>query len=451
MQVDGAPITTDSLSGVATPSYRIPPEIIAKVIRELLPAKIGYATLMEERLEVLLTATSICQYWRYAALDHATLWSVVPVDRKRLGELFLQRSRNAPLSITFVANPGSCSPHQAMVLLLPHVQRVRKVQLRAPIPPLTEFLSALNLYLNGAQLEEISIKVDSKVGRFHGNETSKVVLDLILEHAPTLKALRLDIFQCRFPANQLMQLSNLSHLELLSTTHDIRDVSSLLTSLTNLASIKIRANTFGTRERFTDRIVPQSTLRHIHLQFPYHPTNCVLDTLKIQTGVHLECDILDGGSSTPLPLPSEFFENTSGTEELRIAPRLYTGSGPNGSFCFSGDALACGIQPPIEDLSHLTKLVVDGSVYRQFLEDIVGSAPRLLSIGFICCEVIEPRTTDPLQKRLCSLVDVDPFTRDIGEEYPMGPNGEYCDGTGVSGTLEGERLEEFRSLLGNRS
>ena len=192
MDVDDTVMATDPPKRTATPSHRIPPEIVAKIIHGLLPAKIDYGPLIQKRLEVLLTATSICRYWRHAAIDHATLWSVVPIDRKSLGELFLQRSRNAPLLITFEVNTRRCCPaHQAMVLLLPHMQRVKKVQFRAPAPVLNDIFSTLNLYGNGAQLEEISIKVDQSPG----DEKYKAVLDLLLKHASTLKVLRLEVFK----------------------------------------------------------------------------------------------------------------------------------------------------------------------------------------------------------------------------------------------------------------
>jgi len=453
MDVDDAVIMTDALNGIVTPSHRIPPEIVAKIIHELLPEKVDYGPLVQKRIEVLLTATSICRYWRHAALDYATLWSVVPIDRKSLGGLFLQRSRNATLLITFEVNTRRCCPaHQAMVLLLPYIQRVKKVQFRAPVPVLNDIFSALNLYGNGAQLVEISLKVD----RFPGDEKYRAILDLLLEHAPTLKVLRLDVSKCRSPAHKLRQFSHLSHLELL-TTHDINDISPLLTSLPTLTSIKIHASALGTREddrRPPTRIVPQANLRHIHLQIMCYPPNPVLDSLKVQTGVHLECEIL--GSLFPsiqstrcLPLPSESFENTLGIEELRIAIPSYSGSGPNGSFRING--IMGAFLPPIEDFSHLRKLVVEGTIEWRSLEHVVGSAPRLVSVGFINCTVVESRAVTPPPKRLRSPVDTDTFVELIGGKRRVDADGgDHTSSITVNGTLEGERLEEFRSLLGSR-
>lgn len=453
MDVDDAAVTTNASNTTVTPSHRIPSEIIVKIIHGLLPAKIDSVHPIQERLNALLTATSICRYWRYAALDHATLWSVVPIDRKTLGVLFLQRSRDAPLLIAFEVNTRKCCPaHQAMVSLLPHMQRVKKFQVRAPIPVLNEVLSTLNRFGRGGQLEEMNVRVDecpSDVER-------KATVDLLLEHASTLKVLRLDVFKCRFPAHQLQQFPHLSHLELLSS-HDIHDVSSLLTSFPTLTSIKVRVKApLGRHEsgrRHRDRIVPQPNLRHIHLQIECDPPNRVVDALKIQTGVHLECELVAppflriDEPTRFLPLSSELFENTSNIEEMRISISSYSGSGPNGSFCINGVIIG-RFQPPIEDFSHLRKLVVDGALEQRSLEDVVGSAPRLVSVVFINCVVIKTQGTDLdfSSKVQHSSVDAAGFVKVIGDARRVGADACNYGDIMVNGTLEGKLLEEFRSL-----
>lgn len=460
MRLDNLTMTTDGPSSVVAPSHRIPPEIVAKIIQELLPAWIDYGPSIKERLVVLSTATSICQYWRYAALEHASLWSIVPIDRKSVGELFLRRSRNAPLFITFEVNTWRCSPaHQAMVSLLPHMQRVKKVQLRAPAPVLDDIFSTLNRYGYGAQLEEISIRADGSPS----DEKCRTTSDLLLGHASTLKVLRLDVFKCRFPTQELRQFLRLSHLELLST-HDIRDVSSLLTSLPALASIKIRVTALGKHEdnrQHLGRIVPQVNLRHIHLQITCYPPDRVLDALKIQTGVHLECEIIGhrffstGERAGFLPLRSEFFENTSHIEELRINPPTYSGSGPNGSFHVNGvPQWPTGwMWPPIEDFSHLRKLVASDTIEWRFLKDVVRSAPQLVSVIFVDCTVTKSGMIGAPAKGSpsCNPVDADTFVKVTGEKRRGGVDVGDDNSAVVNGTLEGARLEEFKSLFRNCS
>ena len=458
--VDDLAITADGPSGTVPPAHRIPPEIVAKIIHELLPAKVDYEPGIRKRLEALSVATSICRYWRFAALDHAFLWSVVPMDCKNLAELYLQRSRNAPLFITLEEDQRRRPVHQAMVSLLPHMQRVKKVQFHAPVPVLNEIFSTLNRFVSGAQLEEINIRVDG----FPGDEKCGAVLDLLLKHAQTTRVLRLTDFKNRFPpqdhrfphprfpTHQLREFFQLSHLELLPL-NDVRDVSFLFTSLPALTSIKIRVTaleTHGDDRRPKDRIVPQANLRKIHLQIVCSPPSRVLGALKIPTGVHLECEIFGPYPTNtneqilPLHLPSEFFENASHIEELQIAPPLCFGSGPNGSFSID-EAPVAGLQPPIDDFSHLRKLVVGRRIKQRSLEDLVGLAPQLVSVVFVDCIVIKSREIGPPSKKSHSLAD---FVKAISDERRVGSNVEDGSAIVVNGTLEGEHLKEFRSLFG---
>lgn len=455
MDVDDS-VTTSGLNGIVTLPHRVPPEIVARIIHELLPTKTDYGIQIQKRLDVLLTATSICRYWRYAALDHATLWSVIPIDRRSLGERFLERSRNVSLTVTFEVKTRRCCPaHQAMVSLLPHVQRVEKVHLRAPAAVLNEILSTFNRFMHGAQLKEIGVQAEE----FSGDEKCRFTLDLLLKHAPTLKVLRSGALGRRLPDLKLRQLSHLSHLELLAS-YDIRDVLSLLTSLPALTSTKVRVNAIM-RHADDHRVILQASLRHIRLQIADDYPNRVLDALKIPTGVRLECEIMavplwgfTGGRTRDLTLAPEFFENTSHIEELRISLSSCSGSGSSGSFCIDWVTMS-GFRVPIEDLSLVRKLILDGTVGQRTLEDVVRSTPHLVSVVFIDCEVITyrpvSRVLGTLPKTVPTPVDANAFVKAISEERGAGTNAGVPKNLVVNGTLEGERLEEFRSLLGNPS
>ena len=304
MDVYDPTTTTDALNRTVAPSHRIPPEIFVKIIHELLPVEVDYNPQIQERIDVLLTATGICRYWRCAALDHATLWSVVPPDRMNLGELFLQRPRNVPLSVTFeVKISWKCDPaHQVMVSLLPHMQRVEKVYFHAPGMMLDRAFSTLSQFMHGGQLKEISVQV---LGSY-------------------------------FPKHKLRQLSHLTHLDLLAI-YEIREVLSILTLLPALTSTEIRV--VAGRQNH-DRIALPANIRHIHLRASSLTIACVLDAMKIPPGVHLECIILPvhaglqiSGPARYLSITPEFFETTSHIEELRLSPFSCSSSGPSGSFC----------------------------------------------------------------------------------------------------------------------
>lgn len=455
MDVEDTMTPINGLNGIIPPSHRIPPEIVAKIIRRTLPTKIRYGHPMRGRIKALLVATSICQYWRYAVLDHATLWSVVPIHRKTLGPLYLQRSCNAPLSIVFNAEAqGACSAHQAVVLLLPHVQRVKKVQFFAPSQALNEIFSTLDQY--GAHLDEIGLEVmPAPVG-----EGWTVIFDHLLKHASTLRVLQLDVYEFHFHTHQFQQFPHLARLEL-SGIHDLCDLSHLLTSFPTLTSIKVGLEAIGSHDdyhRLPDQIIPLPNLRHIHLQAGCYPIKVVIDALKIRTGVHLECEIVGcrhgrgAGQARFLPLPSEFLQNTSCIEELSIHESVYfkcCGSGPSGSF-YIGGFFAGKVHRPVEDLSHLRRLAVADVIEQGLLEDIVISAPRLSSLVFNNCVVSKSWAIDRAvegQPSFDVAVDTDTFVKTISEERHTGTKN--LRSVTVHGVLEGERLKKFRSTIIN--
>lgn len=455
MDVDDTPITTDQVN-IVPPPQRIPPETIVSIIQILLPARIDYGSWIQKRLDVLLKVTSICRYWRFAALDHATLWSVVPIDRRSLGEVFLQRSRNAPLLIAYEVNTRRCCPaHQAMVSLLPYMGRVKKIQFRAPAQVLNQIFSNFGAYTSGAQLDEIKIRVDGSPN----GEKSRVALDLLLENASTLKVLQMDSFNCRFPIQKLGRFSRLTQLELLST-HDFHEISPLLTSVPTLTSIKVRVR--GSKKvEDTPCIIPHANLRNIHLQISDRSPDLVLNALKIPSGVHFEFEmtVCVGaiGASRFLPLTPEPYENISQIEELRISiPELhfisttsYSGSGPSGSFCIRG-VFENGYHPPIQDFSHLRKVVVDGSIDLRSLENIITSAPLLVSVDLVDCQIIRSPMTNRRWGAPPIAVGAESLVKVISEGWPVhgGARGNEC--VLVNGTLEGGLLEGCVSVLENR-
>jgi len=87
---------------------------------------------------------------------------------------------------------------------------------------------------------------------------------------------------------------------------------------------------------------------------------------------------------------------------------------------------------------------VDGTIEQQSLKDVVRLAPRLVSVVFVDCAVIKSRPIDHPLKMLSGTVGTDAFVKAINEERRAG---RVDPDAVVNGTLEGERLEEFRSLL----
>jgi hypothetical protein len=431
------------------PAYWIPPEIIAMIIRELLPKNI-YS--VEGRIDALRSATSICRYWRYAALNDASLWSVIPAFKGYLRRQFLQRSRNMPLSVVFHSDAFKPCPAQKMtVSLLPHAQRIKNAMLAVPIRDLNMIFSALERH--GTRLDDILIHLRSPPT----DEEWTTIFGHLSKHAPTLKFLKLKAEES-IPSHQLQRFPCLSHLKLRNNTCDLQALSYLLTSFPTLVSIKlyVQPSVGGPYHPLSDRIVPHPNLRSLHLDVRHYPLKVVLDSLKIRAGVHLQCNIvmnLYEASREPasyLPLPLKFFENTSNVETLTIGGfREFkcSGSGPSGSFCIKATPFVLN-KPPLEDFLSLRKLVVTRDIDQELLEGIVVSAPRLTWLTFDECAVCRSWKFDSAIKKLPRIgghVGVVQFLRAMWTERAKGAK--LFNSITVSGTLEGDHLNTYRSIV----
>ncbi|KAF9783301.1 hypothetical protein BJ322DRAFT_144978 [Thelephora terrestris] len=76
-------------SGCSSITHRLPPEILTKVAYHLVHDK------------SLVSATHVCRYWRYTLLSSPLLWSHIEYENEGRALAFLERSKPAPLSISF--------------------------------------------------------------------------------------------------------------------------------------------------------------------------------------------------------------------------------------------------------------------------------------------------------------------------------------------------------------
>ncbi|KAF8323495.1 uncharacterized protein EI90DRAFT_3130360 [Cantharellus anzutake] len=87
------------------PSFRIPEEILSEIFR------IGYTVAgdicMAEETTYLGTITSVCHHWRQTAIGSAPLWTNIVAEAGDFNpkmRLYLERSREAPLRFTVIAD-----------------------------------------------------------------------------------------------------------------------------------------------------------------------------------------------------------------------------------------------------------------------------------------------------------------------------------------------------------
>ena len=153
------------------PINKLPPEILALVVRFLKPGL------------QLIQATTVCQHWRTVLLSFPHLWSRVRSSHPTLFEIYLERSKSAPLQVQL----HDLRNHDHLFnSLVPHTPRLASLAVRmrdspdfhliarylpAPIPTLREFSITVG-FREGALEVPSGIRSDyfSHVKKLHLNE-----------------------------------------------------------------------------------------------------------------------------------------------------------------------------------------------------------------------------------------------------------------------------------------
>ncbi|KAF8643003.1 hypothetical protein AX16_009248 [Volvariella volvacea WC 439] len=92
------------------PSHRIPPEIISCItalLNDLQDVKRDGNLVIQGSYVQRVHFTSICHYWRAAAINDALLWTCINFNYPELVPTVIQRSKNLPLSVHFSTNHKS--------------------------------------------------------------------------------------------------------------------------------------------------------------------------------------------------------------------------------------------------------------------------------------------------------------------------------------------------------
>ncbi|KDQ16773.1 hypothetical protein BOTBODRAFT_172878 [Botryobasidium botryosum FD-172 SS1] len=160
------------------PIHRLPNEILSSIF--CLAQRADYA----HHVRDLLNLSSVCHHWREIALGCPRLWTRFRPLQRSLFDLFLERSKEAPLDIEF-ENHGHRSEatfQEYLTLVYPHVHRWRTFQLRHSVN--AEILSSI--LLGPFPLLEI-LTLDCKLRRWDWAVSAPAGPS----HAPQLGVLRL--------------------------------------------------------------------------------------------------------------------------------------------------------------------------------------------------------------------------------------------------------------------
>ncbi|TFK25996.1 hypothetical protein FA15DRAFT_321655 [Coprinopsis marcescibilis] len=138
---------------------RLPPEIIRKVFLE--------CSIQEEdvcfRKQIQWTRiTHVCSQWRAQAIDHAELWSRIPLRTVFWGQKMLERTKQACVSLEFKSTavvPRGFEEIQSIASrLLAQTSRLRTVELEASTKQITQLLGCFDSTSNAPALEYLSIR-----------------------------------------------------------------------------------------------------------------------------------------------------------------------------------------------------------------------------------------------------------------------------------------------------
>ena len=281
------------------PINRLPPEILALVAGFLRP-----------ELQ-LINATAVCQHWRTTLLSFPRLWSRVRSPYRPLFDIYLERSKSAPLQVQLHDLRGNLRGN-LFDSLAPHASRLASLcvwmrnssdfhliarYLPAPIPTLREFSITTDA-------EEYALEVPSGISNDHFSHVRK----LCLEDISSLKAPH------AFP--------HVTELVWIVKSHDETPIAGLLDTMGQLpelerVEITFRASPRNHNAEPVPQVVTLPHLQRMSLRRCSERIPHILEFLKLPNLASLDVDVL-WRSSQPFPvLPvTSFDENLPNFSEL---------------------------------------------------------------------------------------------------------------------------------------
>ncbi|TFK28917.1 hypothetical protein FA15DRAFT_664554 [Coprinopsis marcescibilis] len=130
---------------LARVTRRLPPEIIRKIFLEC--SVQNDRACFRKQME-WTKITHVCSEWRALAIDHAELWSRIPLRAVFWAQKMVERTKQAPISIDITSGyvtPSRYSEMQAIASnLLEQTSRLRKVNLTVPTDQIRHLLESIN-------------------------------------------------------------------------------------------------------------------------------------------------------------------------------------------------------------------------------------------------------------------------------------------------------------------
>ncbi|TFK84206.1 hypothetical protein K466DRAFT_602193 [Polyporus arcularius HHB13444] len=227
-----------------------------------------------------LPLLAVCRRWRCVAIGHAVLWRRIRIlSPTRLGlvEFALQHSRGLQLELSInVADEQAI--HSVVSLLLPHIGRIRTLQVFIP----ARSISNIDILLTTRMLvlERLFI-----IGGYGLLSTPRASLDVAPGQYPALRSLSAEIVHVPWYAHAFSALERLDLGECWIESHSssLSHVLDILAVCTRLVHLTIQGSLPYDRDSAVDRhrVVAMRNLRELHIQDSAHQLLPLLSHLHL--------------------------------------------------------------------------------------------------------------------------------------------------------------------------
>lgn len=300
-----------TMRNALVPSNRIPTEVIQQI-----PSWLPY-------VRDIVVASHICRYWRAAFVSYPDLWTFLDCKSERATQVFLQRSRLAPLDICI--RPGYSVA--AFSHTLPHLQRWASFDVTVlpnEIVPLLAPLSAPG----PAPKKLYNLSLIPMMG--YGGDLVSLKGEILGGAIPSLRCLSLsnldvDIHKLTAP--------NLTQLFLAATRSEFFDMTTLLDFLEHtplLEDFELRYPGPNVDALHPDHVVSLTRLRRIVL---WDRGSMFLNHLVLPHGIECELNYLFADISQTVGFfeevfgrPPKMLKQIFQAESLSIVPHYAHGS-----------------------------------------------------------------------------------------------------------------------------
>ncbi|KAG2139244.1 hypothetical protein DEU56DRAFT_324319 [Suillus clintonianus] len=246
---------------------RLPAEILA-IVFEFVEEEKRFDESANNNAPACLAITHVCRYWRNVALDCPSLWRFIRSSSPYLVGIMLERSRNAPLVVTYkspVSLQGCLEP------VLAQLPRVKVLQFPSPAPDVDRIINLLSSQ-PAPLLENFDLRKP-----WEGRDW--FITDTIFQgQAPRLRSVELGNFSLSWTAHIFSRLQTLS----------VRGITFFPTTLPELLSALRRMTALEQLAIDTASVVSEITMPLDNGKVPLARLKSIaLGTLSIQTATSL--------------------------------------------------------------------------------------------------------------------------------------------------------------------